>query len=170
MAAVYIEPYNPTWPARFEEERALLANTLRAWLVGPIEHVGSTSVPGLSAKPIIDIMAGVESLSASAGAIPAAVALGYCYSPYKPDVMHWFCKPTPEHRTHHLHLIPFRSELWHDRLAFRDALRNDDALAAQYERLKLELAERYRHDREAYTEAKTEFITGVVSTVRGHSR
>jgi GrpB-like predicted nucleotidyltransferase (UPF0157 family) len=77
--------------------------------------------------------------------------------------MHWFGKPCPGMRTHHLHIIPFRSALWHERLVFRDALRSDVALALEYQRLKLELAERHRHDREAYTEAKTAFITGVLS-------
>jgi GrpB-like predicted nucleotidyltransferase (UPF0157 family) len=161
-AAVYVEPYDPTWPARFERERDLLQAVLAEWLVGPIEHVGSTAVPGLSAKPVIDIMAGVESLSASKLAIPALAPHGYWYSPYKPDVMHWFCKPSAEVRTHHLHIVPFRSALWHERLVFRDALRSDVALALEYRRLKLELAERHRHDREAYTEAKTAFITRVI--------
>jgi GrpB-like predicted nucleotidyltransferase (UPF0157 family) len=161
-AAVYIEPYDPSWPERFERERDLLQGVLRHWLVAPIEHVGSTAVAGLSAKPVIDIMAGVASLSESEPAIAALVPHGYCYWPYKADVMHWFCKPSDELRTHHLHIIPFQSALWHERLAFRDALRSDGALALEYQRLKLELAERHRHDREAYTEAKTPFIAGVL--------
>jgi GrpB-like predicted nucleotidyltransferase (UPF0157 family) len=72
--------------------------------------------------------------------------------------MHWFCKPSPEHRTHHLHLVPLGSALWHDRLAFRDALRANPQLAAEYEALKRRLARDFRLDREAYTEDKTQFV------------
>jgi GrpB-like predicted nucleotidyltransferase (UPF0157 family) len=161
-AAVYIEPYNVSWVVRFDVEREQLRSVLNEWLVGPIEHVGSTSVPGLAAKPVIDIMAGVGSLSASKLAIPALVPYGYCYFPYRADVMHWFCKPSADVRTHHLHLVPMESPLWRERLAFRDALRSDRQLAVDYELLKLQLAEEHRDDREAYTEGKTAFITSVL--------
>jgi len=83
---------------------------------------------------------------------------GYLYAPYKADAMHWFCKPSPSMRTHHLHLIPLGSPLWRERLAFRDALRADPEVAAAYAALKLRLALEFRDDREAYTEAKTAFI------------
>jgi GrpB-like predicted nucleotidyltransferase (UPF0157 family) len=163
-APVHIEAYDPTWPARFESERLLLQDVLSEWLVGPIEHVGSTSVVGLAAKPVIDIIAAVESLHASESAKAALAAHAYRYSPYKTEVMHWFCKPSPEKRTHHLHLIPFESDLWHERIAFREALRSQPALAQEYERLKLELATKHRYDREAYTDAKWPFIEQVLRT------
>lgn len=159
---VIIEPYNPDWPMRFESERRRLAPILGPWLIGPIEHVGSTAVPGLQAKPIIDIMAGVHDLASSMPAIEALEPLHYCYFAYKPDVMHWFCKPNDLERTHHLHLVPFGSQLWRDRLAFRDRLRSDAPLRARYEALKIALASLHRHDREAYTAAKTEFIQSVL--------
>ena len=107
---------------------------------------------------MIDIMAPVRSLQVSRPAIEAAAALGYVYYPYKSDVMHWFCKPSPAHRTHHLHLVPHQNDLWHRRLAFRDALRRNQSLAADYANLKKCLSERFRFDREAYTEAKVSFI------------
>jgi GrpB-like predicted nucleotidyltransferase (UPF0157 family) len=147
---------------RFAEERTLLQRLLQKWLVGPIEHVGSTAVPGLVAKPIIDIMAPVATLQGSLAAIEAATAGGYVHHPYKPEVMHWFCKPSPAERTHHLHLVPFESALWVERLAFRDALRRDPQLAEQYACLKYELAAHFKHDREAYTEAKSPFIQAVL--------
>ncbi len=125
-------------------------------------HVGSTAVEGLSAKPILDIMAPVASLEASREAIQAAHALHYLYYPYKAEVMHWFCKPSAAHRTHHLHLIPYQSDLWHQRLAFRDALRADQNLALRYEALKHKLAAQHRHDREAYTQGKTPFVMEVL--------
>src|ERR671917_510706 len=86
-APVEVVPYDPAWPSGFEEERAVLEGLLARWLVADIEHVGSTAVPGLAAKPVIDIMAPVESLEASRGCIEAASHAGYMYWPYKADVM-----------------------------------------------------------------------------------
>jgi GrpB-like predicted nucleotidyltransferase (UPF0157 family) len=148
---------------KFETERSFLAPILSPWLAGPIEHVGSTAVPGLPAKPIIDIMAAVSSLVASRPAIQAVVAAGYSYYPYKAEVMHWFCKPSPSHRTHHLHLVSYQSSLWLERLAFRDALRSSPELAAEYAELKRTLAVKFRLDREGYTKAKAPFIKEVLS-------
>jgi GrpB-like predicted nucleotidyltransferase (UPF0157 family) len=164
-APVLIEAYNPAWMRRFEVERELLGDVLAPWLVGPIEHVGSTAVVGLSAKPIVDIMAGVASLAGSIPAIAALEAHGYCHHSYAADVEHWFCKPSPDLRTHHLHLVPVHSDLWKHRLMFRDALRARPDLAAEYARLKVELAEHHRFDREAYTQAKSAFIGGVLAEV-----
>jgi GrpB-like predicted nucleotidyltransferase (UPF0157 family) len=166
-APVEVVAYDPAWPSRFEEERAVLEDLLAHWLVADIEHVGSTAVPGLAAKPVIDIMVPVESLEASRGSIEAASRAGYMYWPYKADVMHWFCKPSVAHRTHHLHIVPFESSLWFDRLRFRDALRSDSGLAERYAELKLHLASRYRHDREAYTEGKAGFVMTVLAGAGG---
>jgi len=134
-------------------------------MAGPIEHVGSTSVPGLVAKPVIDIMVAVESLEASRPAISAAAKAGYIYWPYKADVMHWFCKPSDAHRTHHLHLVPYGSRTWRARLGFRDALRADSKLAEDYAQLKCHLAARHGDDREAYTESKSEFVQRVLVSI-----
>src|SRR5215470_8103728 len=153
-----VVPYDPSWPARFAEERTALARVLAPWLAGPIEHIGSTAVPGLVAKPVIDIMAAVSSLDASRPALRAVAALHYVYFPYRPEIMHWLCKPSDEVRTHHLHLVPYGSALWHERLAFRDRLRADARIAAEYAALKLALAARYELDREAYTDAKEPFV------------
>src|ERR1041384_6947813 len=101
--ALHVAPYDPAWPARFEEERALVAGAIAPWLVGAIEHVGSTAIPGLAAKPVIDLMAGVASLPASRPALPALEGIGYLYAPHRAAVMHWLCKPSPVLRTHHLH-------------------------------------------------------------------
>ena len=167
QAPIELIGYDDGWPAKFEAERTLLETALAPWLAGRIEHIGSTAVPGLVAKPVIDIMAPVQSLDASRAAIEAAAAAGYVYFPYKPDLMHWFCKPSPARRTHHLHLVPTGSPLWHQRLAFRDALRADQALAAEYAAIKARLAEEFRLDREAYTEGKTPFIDRVLARPLG---
>ncbi len=159
---VFLVPYDRSWPERFVAEQSLLLEAIGERLAGPIEHVSSTAVPGLEAKPVIDIMAGVQSLEASRPAIALLAALDYCYAPYKADVMHWFCKPSPAHRTHHLHLVPFGSGLWRERLAFRDYLRSHGDVAAEYAALKQRLAERHRLDRDAYSDAKGPFIARVV--------
>lgn len=131
-------------------------------MTGTIEHVGSTAVHGLAAKPVIDIMVGVESLAASRPARSILEGLEYCYFPYRADALHWFCKPSPEFRTHHLHLIPVSSRLWVERLAFRDYLREHPDTAADYGRLKRQLVLQYRFDREAYTDAKEPFVRRTV--------
>ncbi len=157
-ARVHVVPYDPRWPAMFAAERAFLESVLGPWRTGPIEHIGSTAVVGLCAKPVIDVMVGVESLAA---AEPAKVVMrdeGYHWADYKTDVMHWFCKPSFAMRTHHVHLVPYASPLWRERIAFRDLLRSDEAVARAYASLKLQLAVKYRLDREAYTEAKWPFI------------
>ena len=161
-APIELETYNSQWPSLFEQEAASLTELLNPWLVGSIEHVGSTAVPGLPAKPVIDIMAPVLSLQQAHPAINALPALGYCYFPYKAEVMHWFCKPSPAHRTHHLHLVAAGSGTWLERIAFRNALRGSAQLAAEYLSLKQRLASDHARDREAYTEGKSLFIQSVV--------
>jgi GrpB-like predicted nucleotidyltransferase (UPF0157 family) len=164
QAPIHIVPYDPNWVAQFEREEAVLERLLAPWRRGPIEHVGSTAIPGLCAKPVIDIMVGVTSLAESEPAKAALLEAGYQYSEYKTDVMHWFCKPSFAVRTHHLHLIPYGAPLWHDRLKFRDVLRANPALAADYAALKLDLARKFEFDREAYTEAKSPFIARILSS------
>jgi GrpB-like predicted nucleotidyltransferase (UPF0157 family) len=160
-APVEIVPYDPAWPDQFAAEAEILRRALAEWIAGPIEHIGSTAIPGLAAKPVIDIMLGVESLEASRPAIAAAAELGYCYAPYQADVEHWFCKPSFAFRTHHLHLIPAGTPQWKRPIAFRNYLRDHADVAAEYEALKRRLAVEHRADREAYTAAKRPFIDRV---------
>jgi GrpB-like predicted nucleotidyltransferase (UPF0157 family) len=164
---IEIVEYNPHWAIEFSREQQVIAQALAPWLSGPPEHIGSTAVPSLAAKPVIDIMAPVASLEASIGCIGAAARIGYVHFPYKPDQMHWFCKPSPEHRTHHLHLVPTNSRLLLERLAFRNVLRTSEALRAEYQELKYQLATQHRGDREAYTEAKSAFVQRVVHAALG---
>jgi GrpB-like predicted nucleotidyltransferase (UPF0157 family) len=159
---IRLVPYDPSWPARFAEERAVLDEEIGGWATGGIHHVGSTAVPGLSAKPIIDILAGVVSLHAAKACFDPLAKLGYLYAPYRADEMHWFCKPHPSRRTHHLHLVPTDSSRFHDELAFRDRLRSSPKLAEEYAGLKRDLAERFADDREAYTDGKVDFIGRVL--------
>ncbi|XVU22459.1 GrpB family protein [Actinoplanes sp. CA-054009] len=158
--------YDPAWVERFEEEAAALREVLGEHVVGGVHHVGSTAVPGLTAKPIIDIMVGVRDLESSKGCIELVAGLGYLYAPYRADVMHWFCKPDPARRTHHLHLVPVGSERFVDVLAFRDHLRSHPEAARRYERLKVELAGRHAEDRDAYTEGKSALVAAITKEAR----
>jgi GrpB-like predicted nucleotidyltransferase (UPF0157 family) len=158
-----LAPYDPAWPASFERERAALEEAIGPWAVGGIHHVGSTAVPGLEAKPIVDILAGVESLDAARACFAPLRDLLYLYAPYEAAEMHWFCKPHPARRTHHLHLAPADGRRFADELAFRDRLRKRPDLAAGYAELKRELAARFPADREAYTDGKSEFVRAALA-------
>lgn len=155
---VLLTPYDPAWPGAFERERVALEAAIGPWVVGGIHHVGSTAVPGLEAKPIVDVLAGVEDLESSRACFEPLARLEYMYAPYRSEEMHWFCKPRPERRTHHLHLVPTGSRRYVEELAFRDLLRAEPKVAGAYAALKRELAQRFRDDREAYTDAKSGFI------------
>ncbi len=168
-AQIYLAPHDLEWTRLFAEEREQLQHVLSPWLRGPIEHVGSTAVPGLVAKPVIDIMAAVGTLEESRDAIVALQSLNYLDAPYREDVEHWFCKPRPSFRTHHLHLVPHGSPTWMAVIAFRDRLREAPAVANAYADLKVQLAASFRHDREAYTAGKGAFVARVLGEAPGSS-
>ena len=146
--------------------RVLVDQALRTGFGGSvvcrIHHVGSTSVPGLDAKPVIDILAGISDLEAARPCIGLVASLGYLYAPYRAAEMHWFCKPHPGRRTHHLHLVPVTSARFRDELWFRDYLRCHRQARAEYACLKHSLVERFRWDRDAYTQSKTTFVQDVL--------
>jgi GrpB-like predicted nucleotidyltransferase (UPF0157 family) len=159
--AVTVLAYNPMWPDQFHSEATILTDVLGPWITGGVHHVGSTAVPGLAAKPVIDIMVGVLDLDSTRPCIDLLAHLDYCYAPYREDEMHWFCKPSPARRTHHLHLVPTESKRFTDVLAFRDYLRAHPHTARQYEQLKRQLAIRYAENRTAYTDGKTSMIADI---------
>jgi GrpB-like predicted nucleotidyltransferase (UPF0157 family) len=164
---IVVVRYDPEWPRRFEAERVLLERVFAPWLEGGIHHIGSTAIPGIAAKPIIDMMAGVRDLDEARAAFEPLREHGYHHAPHRPDVAHHFAKPSlrPSESTFGLHLTEPESDLWRERLAFRDALRADPKLAAEYEALKLRLAEDHRQGGMAYTaRAKRPFVTRVLAT------
>jgi GrpB-like predicted nucleotidyltransferase (UPF0157 family) len=152
---VTIVEYDYSWPDSFEAERERLASLLAGV---QIHHIGSTAVPGLAAKPIIDMMAHVESY---AGPVARLINEGAYHYPHAFNATlttrRFLVYPTPSRRTHHMHLVDDRGEL-ERYLNFRENLRADPALAGRYAALKRALAARFPQDRESYTEAKTEFI------------
>jgi GrpB-like predicted nucleotidyltransferase (UPF0157 family) len=159
-APVQVTNYNAAWPGRFAQQRDQLELSLQPWLYGPVEHVGSTAVPDLAAKPIIDIAAPVRSLVEAHRAIPVLERSGWCYWPSDPNGSWrlWFLRPRPETRTHHLYLIQHGDPHLRELTAFRDRLRTDGPARKQYVELKKSLAQKFRADREAYTAAKTNFV------------
>ena len=163
---IHLHTYDPAWPARFQHEAGILTDALGRYITGGVHHVGSTAIPGMDAKPIIDIMVGVLDLESSRPCIDLLAKLDYCYAPYRQDVMHWFCKPTPSRRTHHLHLVPAGSQRFSEVLAFRDYLRIHPDAVRQYERLKRELALRHPDDRDAYTDGKSAMVAAISADAR----
>jgi GrpB-like predicted nucleotidyltransferase (UPF0157 family) len=159
---ITIAPYSPLWPEEFGRVRAELVAALPEWILS-IDHVGSTSVPGLDAKPIIDISVAVPDLQASLCLTPLLEALGFTYRPDDglPD-RHYLPRTVGGLRRHHLSLA--EPESWHRRnsLTFREALRDDPDLARSYGALKRQLAASAGPRRIEYLNGKTEFILGVL--------
>jgi GrpB-like predicted nucleotidyltransferase (UPF0157 family) len=160
-----IHPYDPDWARRGELERDRLTAVLGT---AEVEHVGSTSVPGLAAKPVIDLMTRADDLDVFVTqARDRLAADGWCYVPPELDRRPWrrlFVKPdkTGQRRLAHLHIIEAGHPRWERQLAFRDALRQDPGLAARYADLKRRLAAEHPGDREAYTNGKAAFIAGAI--------
>jgi len=153
---IVIVEADPMWPDEFERLRTRVAGAVGDVAVA-IEHVGSTAVPGLAAKPVIDMVVVVEPHDLQT-AVERLVAIGYVHQGnLGVEGREAFGVPEGERR-HHLYVSPTDSEELRAQLAFRDRLRANPALAAEYEGLKRELAMRFRDDREGYTDAKTDFV------------
>jgi GrpB-like predicted nucleotidyltransferase (UPF0157 family) len=168
---IEIVEYDASWPRLFEEERAVLGRQLPADQVLAIAHGGSTAIPGLAAKPIIDIFVAVPSIEAAKATLVSVIeAAGYVYWAENPDLSRMFfvkgMPPYGERRTHHLHILEPGSEHWRRVFAFRDYLRNHPDEAQRYQQLKRDLALQHRSDREAYTRAKDAYVLAVVEMSR----
>ncbi len=160
---VVLAPYNPAWPDLYEVERAALQHATGDLFVA-VEHIGSTAVPGLAAKPIIDIAATVSNPDQVAGYIEPLRTLGYLYVPEYEAVVaerRYFRKGLPGTCTCHLHIYPVGHAQWDRHIRFRDYLRTHPETAQAYAALKQHLVGRHRWDRHAYTEAKTAFVRAV---------
>jgi GrpB-like predicted nucleotidyltransferase (UPF0157 family) len=156
---IIVTPYDAKWPAQFAAEEA----RIRAAIPRPalIEHIGSTAVPNLAAKPVIDIMIGLASLSEARDWILELQALGYEYVPEYETVMperRYFRRMDGTRRSHQIHMVERGGDFWVRHLVFRDFLRASPPHASDYGRLKMELAARFRDDREGYMDGKDPFI------------
>ncbi|MCM3923274.1 GrpB family protein [Frankia sp. AiPs1] len=157
---VELAAHDPGWAGRFVEQRDRVGDILGDLLAGAVEHVGSTAVADLPAKPVVDLLAPVHDLDAARGAVAALAGDGWLYWPQDPAGHYrlWFLRPHPAARTHHLHVIAHDDPQARALLAFRDALRADADLRGRYARLKRRLGEAYRDNRNAYTNAKGAFV------------
>jgi GrpB-like predicted nucleotidyltransferase (UPF0157 family) len=162
---ITLEPYDPAWSQAFEAERMLLERVLAPWLRGGVHHVGSTAVPDIRSKPIVDVIAGVSDLEIARGAFEPLGEHEYVYTPHRPDIAHHFSKPSARlfEATHGLHLTEPGSALWRERLTFRDRLRADPVLAREYEALKVKLANDHPGDVDAYTKGKRALVARVLA-------
>lgn len=162
-----ITPYDSNWPAVASVEIEKLRAILPKEKIIDIQHVGSTAIPGLSSKPIVDIQIAAHSLDEmKVIAIPALQKLGYEFWYENPDPNRMFfakgMPPYGEKRTHHIHIVEPTSKEWSGKINFRDYLIAHPEIAKEYQELKIRLAQQYIHDREKYTEAKGEFVNKVL--------
>ena len=163
---VRIVDYNSQWSILFEKEKCLVLSVIGQYVVG-IEHIGSTAVAGLGAKPIIDIMIAVYSLSEADKCIEALERVGYKYvSEHEvsmPERRYFNKGKPPKEQHYHIHMVDVTSDFWKRHLLFRDYLRKHPEIAHEYFKMKKRLAAEYGSDREGYTGAKTSFIEKVVA-------
>ncbi len=167
-APVVIVNYDPRWPLEYEEEKARILKATGSTLLA-IEHMGSTAVPGLAAKPIIDIMAAVRALEDVGAIMESLREIGYEYEPAFEALIperRFFTKGVPHRRTHHLHVVELGGEFWDRHLLFRDYLRRYPLVARDYEQMKRALAIEFGSNRAGYTEAKTGFIRRIEARAR----
>ncbi len=157
---VFLMDADPLWPCLFEAEARRIRTALGPAILA-IEHYGSTSVPGLKAKPVIDLLIGVRKLEDALDQIEAMESLGYEFAPHAGVAGHHVFGLGRD-RTHLAHFVEHEGERWQVCLAFRDRLRSDPEARQTYQALKEELAARYPKDRAAYTRGKAALIQGLV--------
>jgi len=158
-----ISEYDPRWPELFRAERDRILAAIGKY-VHAIEHIGSTAIPGIAAKPLIDILVGVKQLDVYRECVKPLADLGYQYVPDAERVMpdnRYFNKGPDDARTHHLHMVLYDGEFWREKLLFRDYLRSHEEVARRYEALKRDLAQRF-DDGAPYARAKGPFVKAVL--------
>jgi GrpB-like predicted nucleotidyltransferase (UPF0157 family) len=163
---IYVQEYNPEWINLYAMERNKISSKAGAH-IKHIEHVGSTAVPNLAAKPTIDICIGVGELNAESGEIISKLfELGYEYLPHLeimiPERKYLQKLDNAGNHLFHIHIVAHGSRLWKEYTEFRDYLINHTAEAVEYQKLKKQLAKLYSNDREAYTEGKAKFIKAIL--------
>jgi GrpB-like predicted nucleotidyltransferase (UPF0157 family) len=163
---VQIVPYTPLWATIFQEESSRLAQALGSLAVD-IQHIGSTSVPGLAAKPILDMGVAVATEADVAACVPLLESLGYTYRGNRgASEGYFFDQGSEQQLTHYLHMLLISNPSWQNYLRFRDYLIAHPAARDQYMQLKQELALQYPTDRAAYTAAKAQFIQQVLTAAK----
>jgi GrpB-like predicted nucleotidyltransferase (UPF0157 family) len=169
--SISIHSYDPRWPAQFEKEKARLFGVFSQDLL-EIEHIGSTAVPGLAAKPIIDMMAGVRMISMADSLLAPLRDFGYATPSncnHGLTDRRWLLRHRAGHRTHHLHLVELGSWIWIRTIRFREILRADPEMAKQYQALKYQLACTAGIDRDTYILKKGQYVDDVLLRFPGEA-
>jgi GrpB-like predicted nucleotidyltransferase (UPF0157 family) len=160
---IVLAPYNPEWPSEFENEKNRIGTVLSPeWAV--VEHIGSTSVPGLAAKPVIDILVGLRDFDRAMEAVDSLESIGYAYLPQYEDTMPYrrlLILEEENKRSVNLHMVAIDTEFWERHLRFRDYLRSHPEVRDAYNQLKTDLAQKDWASVNDYAQAKTEFIRRV---------
>ncbi len=168
---ITIEKYNPQWISKFEQEKRLILKNINN-IALKIEHIGSTSVPNLGAKPIIDIMIGIEALKYSDEIIKILETIDYIYVPKHEETMPYrrffYKKASNNIKTHHIHVVELTHEFWQRHLIFRNYLVLDNESANEYYLLKKYLSEKYPNEPEKYTDGKSELIEKIMTKAKNN--
>ena len=168
---INIEKYTELWKVAFENEYRVLIKSIKEPTL-KIEHIGSTSVEGLNAKPIIDIMIGLQDFDTASNHIISLENLGYEYISEYEDKMSdrkFFIKDSNGVRTHHIHMVSFETEFWNRHLKFRDHLQTNQADREDYLKLKIRLAKRKWKNGSEYANAKAKFIQKIEDKIMDKS-
>lgn len=164
---IKLTPYDPQWPIMFQREAEQIGSALQPDPI-QIEHIGSTSIPGLAAKPVIDILLGLSSFDQAPVTVEKLVAQGYTYLPQYEDGMPFrrlFIREVEGKRISNVHTVEIDTPFWIRHLAFRDHLRSNPDIRNQYETLKLNLARQEWESVNDYAQAKTEFIRAIEAAI-----
>ena len=162
---VRLLPHDEHWHQLFDEEKARLQDVIGEFVLS-IEHVGSTSVCGIAAKPILDMAVAIENQGNGEKCVAPLENIGYEYRGENGIAGRFYFNKGFPARTHHLHILPADSEDLKNHLAFRDYLLQNPRAAQEYDRLKKDLAEKYPNDREAYLDGKAEFVQKILKAAR----
>ena len=159
---VKLLPYNPAWKKLYKKEEKFLRSVIGKQVLD-IQHVGSTSIPGVKAKPIIDIAIGVKNLKSGKKCIKPLEKLGY---EHKGGAgikgRHFFAKGSEKNRTHYVHIVKLNGRFWKNCILFRDYLQKHKRTIKKYNELKEKLAKKYKDNRKKYTAQKHSFIQGII--------
>ncbi len=167
---IIIEEFDPNWEIKYKDAKNRILEKIGQFVIA-IEHIGSTAISGLASKPIIDILIGLHSLDDAKKCIPLIIDLGYEYIPEHERVLperRYFRKPKKGFgkREFHLHMVEFNSDFWTKQILFRDYIKTHPEALIEYEKLKQNLAEKYRDNRQAYTDGKDEFIQKILEKAK----
>jgi len=160
---VLLHEAHESWALEFHREKARILDAIGAHILD-IQHVGSTAIPGVPAKPILDILVGVERFEGATVCVSSLEEIGYTYRhEHGIPRRHYFVKGNP--RTHHLHMVERDSEHWMITVRFRDCLRNQPELAREYAEAKVRLAARYFRDRAGYQKEKDQVVESLLRKI-----